>query len=339
MAQSNEEKIMPVGGQAVIEGVMMRSPKRIATAIRRANGTIEVRVDEFQSLIQKHKVLNVPVLRGAITLIEVMIMGIKTLQWSADKAMEDAEAEEARKNPEKAAKKKKKKGGMSTAGAVFSLVIALAIGMAFFFVLPLYLTTEIFNIERQALAFNLVAGLFRITFFILYVWGISFMKDVHRLFEYHGAEHKTVFAFESKTLLSPENVQRFSTYHPRCGTSFLVIVMLISLLFFALVDTFIMLATGQMSLFIRLAVHLPLIPVVGGLSYEGLKASANNIDNPLVRALIAPGLWLQRITTQQPDDQQLEVAIVALKTALGEEFAGELVEEPVIQSEVIAVSA
>jgi len=337
MASNNEEKIMPVGGQAVIEGVMMRSPKRIATAVRRANGNIEVRVDEFQSLIQKHKSLNIPVLRGAITLIEVMIMGIKTLQWSADKAMEDAEAQEAQKNPQKA-KKKKKKSGMSTAGAVFSLIIALGVGLAFFFVLPLYLTTEIFNIERQALAFNLVAGLFRILFFLLYVWGISFMKDVHRLFEYHGAEHKTVFAFENKVVLSPENVQQFSTYHPRCGTSFLVMVMLISLLFFALVDTIIMLATGQMSLFIRLAVHLPLIPVVGGISYEGLKASANNIDNPLVRLLIAPGLWLQRITTQPPDNDQLEVAIVALKTALGEDFADELVSEPVIQSQVVPVT-
>ena len=337
MASNNEEKIMPVGGQAVIEGVMMRSPKRIATAVRRANGNIEVRVDEFQSLIQKHKSLNIPVLRGAITLIEVMIMGIKTLQWSADKAMEDAEAQEAQKNPQKA-KKKKKKSGMSTAGAVFSLIIALGVGLAFFFVLPLYLTTEIFNIERQALAFNLVAGLFRILFFLLYVWGISFMKDVHRLFEYHGAEHKTVFAFENKVVLSPENVQQFSTYHPRCGTSFLVMVMLISLLFFALVDTIVMLATGQMSLFIRLAVHLPLIPVVGGISYEGLKASANNIDNPLVRLLIAPGLWLQRITTQPPDNDQLEVAIVALKTALGEDFADELVSEPVIQSQVVPVT-
>ncbi len=337
MSKTVEEKIMPVGGQAVIEGVMMRSPKRIATAIRRANGTIEVRVDEFQSLIQKHKVLNIPILRGAITLIEVMIMGIKTLQWSADKALEDAEAQEAARNPAKAKKKKKKKG-MSTAGAVLSLMIALTIGIAFFFVLPLYLTTEIFNIERQALTFNLVAGLFRIAFFILYVWGISFMKDVHRLFEYHGAEHKTVFAFENKVVLSPKNVQKFSTFHPRCGTSFLVMVMLISLLFFALVDTLIILTTGHMSLLIRLTVHLPLIPIVGGISYEGLKASANNINNPFVRLLIMPGLWLQRITTQPPDDQQLEVAIVALKTALGEEFAEELVDQPVIESPVVPVS-
>ncbi len=338
MGNDVNEKIMPVGGQAVIEGVMMRSPRRIATAIRRASGIIEVRVDEFQSLIQKHKFLNIPILRGAITLIEVMIMGIKTLQWSADRAMEDAEAEERKKNPEKA-KKKKKKGGMSTASAVFSLVVALGVGITFFFALPLYLTTEIFNIEHQALTFNMVAGIIRIVFFVLYVWGISFMKDVHRLFQYHGAEHKTVFAFEAKTQLSPEKVQQFSTYHPRCGTSFLVIVMLISLLFFALVDTVIMYFTGHISLLIRLSVHLPLIPFVGGISYEGLKASAKNVDHPLVKMMIAPGLWLQRITTQPPDEKQLEVAIVALKTALGEEYAAELAEEPVIDSEVVAVSS
>ncbi len=338
MPENFNEKIMPVGGQAVIEGVMMRSPKRIATAIRRASGKIEVRIDDFQSLIQKRKNLNIPVLRGAITLIEIMIQGIKTLQWSADKAMEDAHDQERKRNPQKA-KKKKKKSGMSTLSAVLSLTIALVIGIALFFVLPLYLTTEIFNIEKQALTFNLFAGLIRITFFVAYVWGISFMKDVKRLFAYHGAEHKTVFAFENRIVLSPENVKAYSTFHPRCGTSFLVIVMIISLLFFALVDTIIIIFTGHISLLVRLTVHLPLIPVLGGISYEGLKASSKNMDNPFVRLMIMPGLWLQRITTSEPDAAQLEVAIVALKAALGEEYAGELAAEPVIESEVVPVSA
>lgn len=337
MSENYEEKIMPVGGQAVIEGVMMRSPKRIATAVRRASGKIEVRVDPFESLIQKHKWLNIPIVRGAITLIEVMIQGIKTLQWSADKAMEDAEMEKEAKG-EKSRKKNKKKG-MSTASAVFSMSLALLIGVAFFYVLPLYLTTELFNVERQALTFNLFAGIIRIVFFLLYIWGISFMKDVHRLFEYHGAEHKTVFGFEDRVVLSPENLKPYTTFHPRCGTSFLAIVMVISLLFFAIVDTIIILLTGHISLMIRLAVHLPLIPVVGGLSYEVLKASAKNLDNPLVKIGIAPGLWLQRITTKQPDAQQLEVAIAALKSALGEEFAGELADEPVIKSPMEAVTA
>ncbi len=337
MPEQFEEKIMPVGGQAVIEGVMMRSPKRIATAVRRASGKIEVRVDEFESLIQKHKFLNIPILRGAIMLIEVMIQGIKTLQWSADKAIEDAEAEEAAQK-DKPSKKKKKKG-MSTAGAVFSMSIALLVGVAFFYVLPLYLTTALFDVEKQALTFNLFAGIIRIAFFLLYIWGISFMKDVRRLFQYHGAEHKTVFGFEDRVVLSPENLKPYTTFHPRCGTSFLAIVMVISLLFFAIVDTVIIWTTGHISLTIRLAVHLPLIPVVGGLSYEALKASAKNLNNPIVRLGIAPGLWLQRITTKEPDAQQLEVAIVALKSALGEEYASELADDPIIQSEVVPVSA
>jgi uncharacterized protein YqhQ len=335
--KNSEEKIMPVGGQAVIEGVMMRSPKRLATAIRRANGNIELKVQEYQSLIQRKKILNIPVIRGAITLIEVMIMGIKTLQWSADKAMEDIEEKEIAEG--KREKKEKKKQGMSTLSAVFSIGIALIIGIGAFFVLPLFLTTAVFNIEKQALAFNFVAGSIRIIFFLLYVWGISFMKDVKRLFQYHGAEHKTVFAFEEKIQLSALNVQKFSTFHPRCGTSFLVIVMLVSLFFFAIVDTFVMIWLGEISLLIRLATHLPLIPIVGGLSYEALKASSNNINNPVVRALISPGLGLQRITTSEPDDEQVEVAIAALQAALGEDLKEELVAEPEISSDVILASA
>ncbi len=337
MSGSTEEKIMPVGGQAVIEGVMMRSPKRIATAVRRTSGKIEVKVQEFQSLVQRKKWLNIPIFRGAVTLIEVMILGIKTLQWSADKAIEDEEAKEIAEG--KKVKKKNKKKGMSTVGAVFSISIALLVGISAFFVLPLYLTTNLFNIEKQALTFNLVAGSIRIVFFLLYIWGISFMKDVKRLFEYHGAEHKTVFAFEDKVVLSPENVKKYSTFHPRCGTSFLVIVMLVSLVFFAFVDTIIMLWTGNISLLTRLAVHLPMIPVVGGLSYEVLKASAANLDNAVVRFLTAPGLGLQRITTSQPDGEQLEVAIAALQAALGEDLKDGLVGPPELNSEIVIETA
>lgn len=319
---------MPVGGQAVIEGVMMRSPKRIATAIRRANGEIEVRSDEFQSLVQRKKYLNIPVLRGAITLIEVMVLGIKTLQWSADKAMEDVEEEE-RKQGKKVKVKEKK--GMSNASAFFTVAIALAVGIGLFFAMPLYLTTEIFNIEREAVLFNLVSGLIRITFFLAYVWGISFMKDVKRLFQYHGAEHKTIFAFEDKVFLSPANAQQYTTYHPRCGTSFLVMVMVVSLLFFAFLDTLVIMFYGDISLLIRLLTHIPFIPVVGGLSYEAIKASATRTDSAVVQFFTAPGLWLQRITTSRPDEQQLEVAIEALKAALGEDFKDELVAEEKVE--------
>lgn len=317
-----QEKILPVGGQAVIEGVMMRSPKRIATAIRRASGEIEIRSEEFISLMQRYKWLNIPIFRGAITLIEVMIIGIKNLTWSADKAMEDMEEKERLEGKKI---KEKKKNGMSTASAVFTTIFALTAGIGLFFFLPILLTTYIFNIEKDALLFNLVAGSIRLIFFLLYVWLISFMKDVKRLFEYHGAEHKAVFAFEDKVFLSPENTQKFTTFHPRCGTSFLMIVMLISLIFFAVLDTVVLLGYGTITLPIRLLTHLPLIPIVGGISYEALKASAKHTNAPLVKLLISPGLALQRITTKPPDLEQLEVAISALKAALGEDFKDALV--------------
>ena len=330
--KNNTEKIMPVGGQAVIEGVMMRSPKRIATAIRRASGEIEIKKQEYESLIQRKKFLNIPIVRGAITLIEVMILGIKTLQWSADKAMEDVEAEEIKngkkvKNSKGAGKKKKE--GMSNFSAILTVSFALLLGVGLFIGLPLYLTTEIFNIEKEALLFNLVAGAIRITFFLIYVWGISFMKDVVRLFQYHGAEHKSIFAFEGKVFLSPENAQKYTTFHPRCGTSFLVMVMVISLFFFAFLDTFIIYFYGDINIFIRLLTHIPFVPIVGGIGYEAIKASAKRTDSAIVQFLITPGLWLQRITTNNPDLEQLEVAIAALKAALGEEYKDELVSEDI----------
>lgn len=322
----SEEKIMPIGGQAVIEGVMMRSPDRIATAVRRMNGKIELKIHEYRSLIQRHKWLNVPVVRGAITLVEVMILGITHLNFSADVAMKDAEEEEQRKKETKRSfkkrrrKKDKKAGGMSTFSAILTVGVALTLGLALFFALPLYATTRLFSIEKEAFAFNLAAGAIRIFLFLGYIYIISLLKDVHRLFGYHGAEHKTIYAFESGKELTVEIARPFTTLHPRCGTSFLVMVLLVSLLFFSVLDSFIILFHGNINLLIRLITHLPLVPLVGGLSYEAIKASAKNPDHPVVRTLISPGLWLQRITTREPDDRMLEVAIIALKAARGEEY-------------------
>jgi uncharacterized protein YqhQ len=313
---NSDEKIMPIGGQAVIEGVMMRSPDRIATAVRRANGQVEVKIQEYTSFIQRYKWLNIPILRGAITLIEVMILGIKHLNYSADAAMKDAEAADKKKDD-----KKEKPGGMSTFSAVLTVTLALVIGLALFFAFPLFITTQLFNIEKNAFAFNLVAGTIRILLFLSYIYLISFLKDVKRLFRYHGAEHKTIYAFESGKNLSVETTRPYTTLHPRCGTSFLVMVMLVSLIFFSLLDSMIILWHGNITLFIRLITHLPLVTLVGGLSYEAIKASARNANHPLVKLLIAPGLGLQRITTQEPDDSMLEVAIIALKAARGEEYS------------------
>jgi uncharacterized protein YqhQ len=318
----SEEKIMPIGGQAVIEGVMMRSPERIATAVRKNSGEIELNIQEYQSLIQKNSWLNIPIIRGAITLIEVMVLGIKHLNYSANVAMKEMEEEEMKKNPEKKKNKKGKnrKEGMSTFTAITTMTFALLLGISLFFAFPLFATTHLFNIEKEAFAFNLVAGAIRILLFLGYIYLISFLKDVKRLFQYHGAEHKTIYAFESGEKMNVENTRSYTTLHPRCGTSFLVMVMFVSLIFFSLLDSFIIVLHGNINLLIRLATHLPLIPMVGGLSYEAIKASAKKVNNMVVKILIAPGLALQKITTQEPDDSMLEVAIIALKAARGEAY-------------------
>ncbi|GAB4342278.1 MAG: DUF1385 domain-containing protein [Calditrichia bacterium] len=324
-----EEQIMPIGGQAVIEGVMMRSPDRIATAVRRMNGEIVLKIQEYQSLIQRKKWLNIPIIRGAVTLIEVMVLGIKHLNFSADVAMKDAEEEDRKKREAagKKAKKKSKESGMSTLSAFFTVAFALTLGVALFFAFPLFATTKLFSIEQDAFAFNLVAGGIRITMFLLYIYLISLMKDVKRLFRYHGAEHKTVFTFEARDPLTVEAARPYTTLHPRCGTSFLVMVMLVSLVFFSILDSFLIMYLGKIDLITRLLTHLPLVPLVGGLSYEAIRASAKKPDHPVVRSLIMPGLWLQKITTQEPDDEMLEVAIIALKAALGEEVKATRAED------------
>ena len=201
------------------------------------------------------------------------------------------------------------------------ILFAIVLAMLMFMVGPMWITTQLLNIEKEALAFNMVSGLFRITFFVIYLGLISLMKDVRRLFQYHGAEHRVVYNFESGSEITVANAQSFPTQHPRCGTSFLFIVMLSAILIFAVVDTLIISVTGTISLGVRLLVHLPLIPLVMGLSYEVIKLSAKNGSSFLVRVLRAPGLWLQNITTRQPEDEMVEVAITALESAFGEQYS------------------
>lgn len=328
------------GGQAVIEGVMMRSPDRIATAVRRMSGEVILKIQEYQSLIQRRKWLNIPIIRGAITLIEVMVIGIKHLNFSADIAMKDAElVDKQKKTGKKDKKKKEKDGGMSPLSTFFTVTVALAIGIGLFFAFPLFATTKLFNIEKDAFAFNLVAGSIRIVLFLAYIYLISLMKDIKRLFRYHGAEHKTIFAFESALGLNVENARSQGRLHPRCGTSFLVMVMLVSLLFFAILDSFIIMYYGNINLLIRLLTHIPLVPIVAGISYEAIKASAKTPDHPVVKFFISPGLALQRITTQEPDDSMLEVAIIALKAARDEKYEHLLPQPATTELDVSSQSA
>ncbi|TFB13713.1 DUF1385 domain-containing protein [Candidatus Marinimicrobia bacterium MT.SAG.4] len=318
---AEKKKKILVGGQAVIEGIMMRAPGAYATSVRRADGTIETERHEFRSILEKHKSLNIPVLRGIIALFETLKIGIGTLQWSADKSMEDLEPDKTVSKPDTLAK-------------TASLLFALLVGLGLFFVLPLTVTTKFFEIERDAVLFNLVSGAIRITLFLGYIGAISLMEDIKILFRYHGAEHKMIFAFEGGCELLPSEAKKFIRFHPRCGTSFLLIVMLVSILVFALIDSIIISYIGSISLGVRLLSHLPMIPFVAGLGYEAIKLSGRYGSTAIGRVLVAPGLWLQRLTTKEPDDAQLEVAAVALKSALGEDydkFVGDKFEADTVQ--------
>ena len=292
-----------VGGQAVIEGVMMRVPGAYATAVRDPEGKVHVDKHDFISRVETSGFWKKPILRGMMALFESMKMGMKTLQWSVDIAM----PEEAEKQPGKLAH-------------FFSTVFAIVLAISMFVVAPLGLTTWLLDIEREAVAFNIISGLFRISFFILYLLAISMMKDVKRLFRYHGAEHRVVFNFESGKDVNVDNAQSFSTYHPRCGTSFMFIVLLSAILVFALIDTIVMAIFGEISIFHRLAFHLPLMPLVAGISYEIIKITARKDESLFFRSLRAPGLWLQHITTQPPEDDMVDVAITALQSAFGEKY-------------------
>ena len=300
---------------------MMRAPGAYATSVRRADGTIETERHEFRSILEKHKSLNIPVLRGIIALFETLKIGIGTLQWSADKSMEDLEPDKADSKP-------------GTLAKAASLIFALLVGLGIFFVLPLTVTTKFFEIERDAVSFNLVSGAIRITLFLGYIGAISLMEDIKILFRYHGAEHKMIFAFEGGCELLPSEAKKFIRFHPRCGTSFLLIVMLVSIFVFALIDSIILGYVGSISLGVRLLSHLPMIPFVAGLGYEAIKLSGKYGSTAVGRVLVAPGLWLQRLTTKEPDDAQLEVAAVALKSALGEDyekFVGDKFEADTVQ--------
>ena len=302
----DKKKEIQVGGQAVIEGVMMRGPFHIATAVRRKDGTIEVKKERFESIIQKNKSLNIPIIRGFISLIEMMIIGYKSLKFSADRFQLDLDEEE---------KGKKKSVQREKIEEFFSYIFAFGLAFLLFAFLPYQLGYWI-GLGKKNLYFNLFTGTTRIIFFVAYIKIISLMKDVHRLFEYHGAEHKSVFAYENNSKLIPQEVQKFSTLHPRCGTSFIFFVLLVSILIFAIVDTIVGIIWGMPNIWLRIGYHFLLLPIVSGVSYEILKLSGKNINHPLVKLMTAPGLALQRITTQPPDDDQIEVALVAMKTAL-----------------------
>ena len=289
-----------VGGQAVIEGVMMRVPGVYAVAVRDPEGQIRIQCRDFTSAVERSRWLKLPLVRGIVHLFEALKIGLATLNWSVEVAFPDEAA------------------GKGSSSGVWTTILALALAVGLFFVAPLWITTRLLDVERQALGFNLVSGAIRIAFFLLYLGLISLARDVRRLFQYHGAEHKTVYAFEAGKTLTVKSTRDFPTQHPRCGTSFIFIVLIVAILAFALIDTIVLALVGRISLGLRLLVHLPLIPVVAGAGYEALKITARYQHVALFRWLSLPGIWLQYITTRMPDDDQVAVALEALKAAFGD---------------------
>lgn len=291
-----------VGGQAVIEGVMMRSPRSFTVAIRKSDGQIMIKKEAYTALTERFKFLKIPIVRGAVVLIESLYLGIKALSFSADEAMKEENPETKTRD----ARKAKKRETFVTLWLILSLLMGFALVLFIFFYLPLILV-ELTGIKGGFL-FNLIDGLIRITFFLIYIWAISLWKSMRRVFEYHGAEHKSIFAFEAGEDLTPENTKKYSTHHPGCGTSFLFMVMVVSILVFMLL--------GRPHNISERLTRLLFIPLIAGISYELTRLSRKRKDSKIVKILIAPGLWLQKITTKEPDEKQLKVAIAALKSAL-----------------------
>lgn len=295
-------KKISVGGQAVIEGVMMRAPRSVAIAVRRPSGEIVVRRELLAPLSERYPVVKLPIVRGAVALVQSLVIGIKALNFSANEAM----AEEER---EKEGAKEEELSSWAMAG---TMATAFGFGIGLFFVLPLYATkwlTQLSLISDHNVVFNLVDGVIRVIVFLIYIWAISRMEDIRRVFQYHGAEHKSIFTFEAGEELTVENVRRHSRLHPRCGTSFLLIVMLVSIGVFSLIPKL-------WPFYLKAGARVVLLPLIAGISYEFLKWSAKHDSHPLVRMMVAPGLALQRMTTGEPDDAQLEVAIRSLNEAL-----------------------
>jgi uncharacterized protein YqhQ len=309
------------GGQAVIEGVMMRGKKHMAVAVRDPQGDIVVHHEPLTAAIYTSRLATLPFVRGLALLWDALGLGVRALMWSADISLQEPASDGKQGEP-----KQEVKFAGAVAWGTVATSLAFAIGL--FFVLPLFLTSlvdrwliTVVAPQWMDIASNVVEGIIRLGFFLAYLTVIGQLEDIKRVFAYHGAEHKTIHAYEAGAPLTPENVRQFSLLHPRCGTGFLLVVMVISIFVFVLL--------GRPPLFWRIVSRIALVPVVAGIAYEFLKWSAARYGNPIVRALITPSLLLQKLTTREPDDSMLEVAITSLKTVLVHEgvMAREEVEE------------
>ena len=279
---------LAVGGQAVIEGVMMRDAHRTATAVRLPNGDIDVETRTVSSIRDRYPVLNLPLIRGSVIMVESLIIGMRALSFSAQAAGEEDEQ-------------------MTKKEIAMTILFALVLASILFIVIPTGAAHLTAAYTDDPIVFNLIEGGIRLMVFLLYIWGISFMGGIRRVFQYHGAEHKTIHCYEAGEALTVENVQKFPRLHPRCGTNFLLIVMVVAIVFHVFF--------GWPDLWLRILSRLAILPVVAGVSYEIIRFAGRS-ENHLVHILITPGLWLQYLTTRPPADEMVEVAIESLKAVL-----------------------
>ena len=296
-----------IGGQAVLEGVMMKGPDSYALAVRTPEKNIEVKVTEYKSLGEKHRVLRIPFVRGVVNFLESLYIGMKTLMDSS----EYLDDEENLKNQDvknvSTKDTKTKKSGSESAYLIGTLVVSLLIAIGVFMLLPAFLANFLYKFTDKSILVSIAEGVLRLLIFLGYVAAISFMEDIKRTFMYHGAEHKTISCLEAGDDLTVENVRKHTRFHKRCGTSFVFIVMIISIFVFMFVHTKVM--------WLRLLSRIILIPVIAGLSYEFIRYAGKH-NNAFSRILSAPGLWVQRLTTKEPDDSMIEVAIKSVEGVL-----------------------
>jgi uncharacterized protein YqhQ len=301
------DKILTYGGQAVIEGVMMRGQKHVAIAVRKPNSEIVLDHHRIDSIVNRFKFLKWPFIRGVVALVETFILGIKAMTWSASQALDEEDAETT--NGEKSVGGKAELSNWEITGTIlFAMVLAVLL----FIVTPAG-TARLLNsyLGNHLWSLNVIEGTVRMTVFFIYIVLISKMKDIQRVFQYHGAEHKTIHAYEAGEELTVTNVQKYTTLHPRCGTSFLLIVMVVSIFVFALL--------GKPTLWLRIIYKISLMPVVAGISFEFVKFTGRHCENSIIKVLMAPGLYLQKLTTREPDDAQVEVAIASINEVLRRE--------------------
>ena len=301
------------GGQALIEGIMMRGPSKQAAVVRRPDGELEIRQEELKLVKDRHPIIGVPFIRGVFTFVDAMVNGVKNLMWSAEFYPEEEQPEQPSRFEQWL---EKKLGNEKFYSLVITLAVVIGIGLSIvlFFLLPTLLGGLVALVTPSMLVRNVGESLLKVVIFLAYLALCSHMKDIRRVFQYHGAEHKTIFCYEAGLPLTVENVRKQSRHHPRCGTSFLFVVIIVSIL----VSTVVFSIWPVHNALLRFLIHLVMLPAIVGVSYEFNRWCGRH-DNLLTRLLTAPGLWLQNFTTFEPDDSMIEVGIKALELVLPEE--------------------